>query len=262
MLFSDLVSPEIERDADNLPILKKYKSTSNGKIIRYDPEQIAHIRYWSGQENPFIGLSPIAIAKDLIEAVVESDIELRNAYQSSGATKLISAKNEGSFQQKWADVLRARLQQLFGNSQKRHETPPMIGSAVEVNKIGDTVTELGLLESNPILFERVCRIWGYPPALLSSKASTLDNMKVADRMLITQCVLPAMRRINDTLTVHIAKKQRPELIVVSDKTKIDSLRESPTDKAKRLAILGGYTYNEARRDNGLEERPEDYLDRP
>jgi hypothetical protein len=110
-----------------------------------------------------------------------------------------------------------------------------------------------VLESQKYYKEVLCNIFRIHPALLSSDASTLDNMKEARKALMTMSVMPDMDDLRDNLNNLIERYYGEGYYVDYDIMAIEELQDDLEKLSRTLAGMDWITIDEKRNATNYDE---------
>ena len=119
-------------------------------------------------------------------------------------------------------------------------------SPLEYLKIGETPVDLGVLASRKYNKEMFCNIFRIHPSMLSSDASTLNNMTEGRKALMTMSVMPDMDSLRDNLNNMIQGSFGDEWYIDYDIMAISELQDDIEKLGRTLAGMSWITDNEKR----------------
>lgn len=189
--------------------------------------QISHFKYFNpvgesqGYENSFWGFSPLGSARNQISQKRYADTAQGNLFANMGPSGIISGNTgSGSVQHpELTDTQAIAIQDSFVQSHTGvHNAGSIIVTPADVKwvQIGLSPVDLQILEFNKDLERQIANIYGYPSQLLSPDG-TLANSDSGDVRVITNCVLPLLRKFDDIRTMMIREwYDDPSLVYMSD----------------------------------------------
>jgi len=159
-------------------------------------EEVLHIRHRT--EDGVIGISPIQHARQTFalamsqnnEAMSQSD----NAFRPSGAVvfpQILGGDNK--------EQLLERFKERFIGASKANEVMVLDGG-VDFKTFSQINKDAEFLESRKLSNLDVCRIYGVPPSAVGiTDNATYSNIGEESRALVTRCVAPWAKRIEQSL---------------------------------------------------------------
>jgi phage portal protein BeeE len=94
--------------------------------------------------------------------------------------------------------------------------------------------------------EDIANVFRIHPALITSEASTLNNMQSAIKALVTQSVLPDINDFRELLNAHLVQDFGEEYYIDYDLMAIPELQEDLEKLARTLSTMDWVTLNEKR----------------
>ena len=228
--------------------VRGYKMTQGRKVTsEFGPEAVTHIKFanFSGDESILYGMAPLQAARNLVNQSNSSFIAQDTSFRNMGPPHLITAKQSNSFSPHQGEMLQERMQTFWGGLANRGKVPPMTPAALDVIKIGLSPVDLNTLESQRLTFEQLCRPFGFPVTLLDSKSATLDNMKVADKVFWTNCVIPLKERMIEALNKRIVPRFKDARVkLVLDTSHVEQLQADKKQIVEWMKAAEVFTQNQ------------------
>lgn len=129
-------------------------------------------------------------------------------------------------------------------------------SEVKWTQIGVSPVDLKLIEADKNHLQKVCAVYKFPKVLIEGDAS-YANAETADKQLITKCVMPLLRRIDDDITKYIQRAYNDATIeYVSDLQYYPELQEDKEKQAEWLSKAYWLRINEKRKVMDYDEVPD------
>lgn len=192
----------------------------------------------------------------LIRKSNDARINQIHTYKNGGPRRIVSAKKAGEANESLFKQLQKKVQQMFGNSYYRNSTPPFTSEALEVHRIGDSPSDLQVIEDNRYTFEELCRVWRFPVTIADSKSATLDNYAFSLKALYEFCVLPEKQALANVLTEKLCKPYDSSLYVHVETNDIQVLQEDKLKTVQWMKESESYSKNEIRQRMGDEPSEE------
>lgn len=234
--------------------------------------QITHFKYFNpvgedqGYENSFWGFSPLGSSRNQISQKRYADLAQGNLFANMGPSGIISGNApRGSVQatELTPEQAVAINDDFVQNHTGAHKAGSIIITPADVKwvQIGLSPVDLQILEFNKDLERQIANIYGYPSQLLNPDG-TLANSDSGDVRVITNCVLPLLRKFDDIRTMKLREWYGdPSLVYMSD---TDVYTELEADKKELVAWMrqaGVFSQTEIRQalGYGVEVNPDEVL---
>lgn len=207
VLPSNLVMP-VRNQADINSTITYYQFTSwTGQIVRIEPEDLMHLSQWSPFDPVLGGYSPLVPGAKSI-ATNEANQEAQGRAYQNGSTGIIISSDVGGSDKEVAfhkmteeqmrDIKETVNISWIGtiNNKGTHVT----NGAVVVNKLGDTLAELQLIEAEKSNWKDGGALFGVNPILVGDMSGgTENNVQVAYKALVLNNVIPKIRKFDAML---------------------------------------------------------------
>ena len=229
-----------------------YTGTS-GKSVPFAADEVVRLRYFNPLEE-YAGMSPIAPVRLSLDmgrdALIGSRSKLTND-SSPGVvfetSELPSDEEVTGFLDRWE----ARHQ---GTANRMR--PTLLSPGMKASQVGFAPRDMEYLSTLRWTVEDVARAFNVPKPLLHDlERATYSNIETARRMFWETCIVPELRFFEEALQERLLPMFRdPALVAEFDTSEIEALRESESERAKRLQIYvseGIMTTDEARAELGL-----------
>jgi HK97 family phage portal protein len=229
------------------PVLSGNKTNPlSGYAISYsfDKEipvtQITHVKYFNpvsennGFESSFWGFSPLGSSRNQISQKRYADTAQGNLFANMGPSGMISGNNaNGSVQAVELSTEQATAinDSFRQNHMGVHNAGDIIITPADVKwvQIGLSPVDLQILDFNKDLERQIANIYGYPSQLLLPDG-TIANSDIGQNMVITNCVLPLLRKFDDARTRKIREWYNDDSLVYLSDT--DVYPELEVDKVQ------------------------------
>ena len=234
--------------------------------------QITHFKYFNpvgetqGYENSFWGFSPLGSARNQISQKRYADLAQGNLFANMGPAGIISGNApRGSVQatELTPEQAVAINDDFVQNHTGAHKAGSIIITPADVKwvQIGLSPVDLQILEFNKDLERQIANIYGYPSQLLNPDG-TLANSDSGDVRVITNCVLPLLRKFDDIRTMKLREWYGDNTLVYMSDT--DVYPELEADKKELVAWMrqaGVFSQSEIRQalGYGVEVNPDEVL---
>jgi HK97 family phage portal protein len=206
---------------------------------------ISHFKYFNpvgesqGYENSFWGFSPLGSSRNQISQKRYADLAQGNLFANMGPAGMISgnaSKGTLAAPELTPDQAEAINDDFVQNHTGAHKAGSIIITPADVKwvQIGLSPVDMQILEFNKDLERQIANIYGYPSQLLNPDG-TLANSDSGDVRVITNCVLPLLRKFDDIRTMKIREwYSDPSLVYMSD---TDVYPELESDKKELVSWM-------------------------
>jgi HK97 family phage portal protein len=185
--------------------IKGFEYNVDGKIIQLAPEKVCYIRDWN-PENNYEGFSAITAGTRAIKTDNwNKEAEAAN-YINGGTSYLISNGSEQEdfrYTQEQAKLVDEKIQAKskgYWNNGNKYS----VAGKVEVNKLGDTIVDMNLLEAASYRRAVISQLIGVPGILIGDiKDSKYSNASEAYKALITKTVVPDQLHFLERLSMWL-----------------------------------------------------------
>lgn len=198
------------------------------------PEKIIHIKYFNPVMDPIggqwlYGQPPLKAARSLMGRMEAAEVAQGTLFKNMGPPGVLSGKlvgNNGanSFTEGQAQTIKDKFRQQHMGA---HNAGDIVVTPAEVSwtEIGVSPIDLKIIEAEDSYVQEICAVFGFPKELFTGAqnvASQGDNNK----RVVTNCVMPLNRLIDDALTDGVRRWYGDDrLTVVSDNQYYPELQE-------------------------------------
>lgn len=207
--------------------------------------QITHFKYFNpvgesqGYESSFWGFSPLGSSRNQISQKRYADLAQGNLFANMGPSGIISQNRSsaGDTTPQMTDTQMVAMNDQFIQSHTGvHNAGNIVISMADIKwqQIGISPADLQILEFNKDLERQIANIYGYPSQLLNPDG-TLANSDSGDVRVITNCVLPLLRKFDDIRTMKLREWYGDDSLVYMSDT--DVYPELEADKKELVAWM-------------------------
>lgn len=238
--------------------ISAYKYTVGSQSVFVPARNVLHIRYFH-PVNDYEGLSPMQVAAKRIDVDTLSTDYTRAFFdnRSVPASLLIVKKK---LLQAEAERLKAEWKARF--SRNFHDVA-VIDQDMTFQPVGVNNRDADLSGINLESQSQICAVFGVPPILVGLRVglenSPWSNVGEARRSFWEDTLVPQLRRLEEVLTVGLAREFGDDLFIGFDTSNVVALRENKSQMheiAARGVSAGYLTINDARRLAGMDPLPE------
>ena len=203
----------------------------------------------------FYGLSPLESAANYIQ-LLESGLKRQNSsIANGGVANIITPKpdNLGTVTQMVADTIESDLNDVSNINKSK-----LVRAALEVHRLGDKPTDLGLLDTSKDAITALCFVYNIPIDLYYGQ-SKYENAKEAKKAVYEKAAIPLFKEFLDDFSQFL-KLDKEGLKWSINVDKIEVLNDN-------IEMLGAYekmnaTLNEKRQLMGFPIINEKWADQP
>lgn len=225
-------------------------------------EKVMHWKYfnplWDADGSQLYGMSPLVAATRTINADNEAVNNEYASFANEGVKGILTGteNTDMEFTKEQADLLIKKLKKATDRAKEGEGNIAFNRAPMNYLKIGETPVDLGVLDSKKYNKEVLCNIFRIHPALLSSDASTLDNLKEARKALMTISVMPDLDSFKENFNIIIQRAFGTEFYVDYDLLAIAELQDDIEKLAKTYQSMDWITANEKRAATNYEDYPD------
>jgi len=221
---------------------------NNTELENYSLEEVIHNLYLNpstvGLQSKR-GLSPLQAAYTTLRSSNNRSVASASMLENGGASNVISSGSDLNMTEDERSELQKNTDKILGGADKFGKN--IVSTAnLNVASLGMSSQQMEMLEGGVMDLRTLCNIFGTHSAMFNDMdAATLDNMKIADKKLYTDAVIPNNNKIisgYDDIVKAYSSYESKELRIVQDLSRIDSLQEdqklrAEKDKIKTDALL-------------------------
>jgi len=223
------------------------------------PEKVMHWKYfnprWGSDGRQLYGLSPLVAASQNINSDNAGVDNETASFANEGVKGILTGTNdtEIEFTKEQTDMLIKKLKKATTRAKQGEGNVMFNRAPMNYLKIGETPVNLGVLDSRKYNKEVLCNILHVHPSLLSSDASTLNNLTEARKSLLTMSVMPDMDSLRDNLNTMFQRSFGEQWFIDYDIMAISELQDDLEKLSKTLVNMDWITINEKRAATQYEE---------
>lgn len=214
-----------------------------GKLTKINPKEVLHGLYY----NPSLegirskrGMSPLNAAYNSLAASNDRLTAMAHLYKNRGATNIISSGSDIVLDEDEREELQKNTDKILGGA-KNFNKSIVTAANVNVNQVGMNANDLELVRSADLLLRDICKAFNVPSTMFSDQsASTLDNLKVGERLIYTNAIIPNNNKLitiyNKEIVPAYEKYENKKLRVRQLTDEIEALQSIELDKANKESI--------------------------
>ena len=228
-------------------------SGASGESVAFAADEVVRMRYFNPMDE-YAGLSPIAPARLSVDMGRDALAGNRAGLANDSSPGLFLETTESPTDYEAAEFYAKWDERLRGPANRRR--PMILNGGVKPIQTGFSPKEMEYLSALRWTVEDVARAFNVPKPLLHDlERATYSNIETARRMFWETCVVPELRMFEETLNERLLPMfGDPYLAAEFDTSQIEALRESESERARRIALYvksGVMTVDEARSELGL-----------
>ncbi len=235
---------------DNVNPVKGYKvSYFDNEDI--DPKQVVHFKDLNLVSDVtgnqwLYGSSRLSSGRATVGGFQEAQQAQGTLFKNMGPLGIVSGSGENSsLDEEQAIAIQDKFEQRHTgmvNGGKLVVTP----SDVKFTAIGISPVDLNIIQAKGDYLQELCALYHYPKEKLTGSQNTASQ-GLADKQVITSCVIPLLLEFDDTITAYIRKAYNdPSLVFISDLQVYKELEENMKDLAEWLSKAYWLTIDEKR----------------
>ena len=243
---------------DETEYIRGYLYTDHfGKQFSYAPDEMVRLRYFNPLHE-YAGLSPIAPARLTLDMGRDALLSNRSGLANDGSPGVV-IHTEADYDEQEINRFLEEWESRFSGPLNRLR-PVVLSRDMEASQLGFSPKDMEYTSALRWTVEDVARAFNVPKPLLHDlERATYSNIETARRMFWETCVVPELRFFEEKLTESLLPMFGDRsLLAEFDTTSIEALRESESERAKRIQMYissGVMTPDEARAELGLGPHP-------
>ncbi len=229
---------EIEcSETTNLILYYQY-TLPNGTIVRYDVDDILHIKTSNvvnvTEVGGKYGLSPLQAAWIVVASSMEKLKADASIFKSRGIVGILTTDSDTPM----LEPERKKLQNQFDSSAAGAENYNKINvstSKLRYLQTGMSPTDLKLLDGILSSLRLLCGVYGMPSVLFNdTQSSTYNNVETAKRTAYTDVYIPLANKVDKELSRWLSKQLGIDEKITVDLTSIEEIKASTNEVAQSL----------------------------
>ena len=211
-------------------------------LIDYLPEEVIHNIYLNPSKfgvKSQRGLSPLQAGYATLKSSNNRSVAEASMLSNRGATGILSSGSDLVMTPQDREDLQKATDKLVGGAENFNKAITTTAN-VTWTSMGMDANQLKMLEGGVMSLRTLCNIFGVNSAMFNDQeASTLDNMKIADKKIYTDAVIPNNNKIisgYDSIIPAYNSFENKELRIVQNLSEIDALQEDQKTKAEKDKI--------------------------
>ena len=223
-------------------------------------EKVMHMKTFNPIADPInsnwlYGMAPAQAGRRTLGEFDAAETAQGTLFKNMGPGGILSGEEKGGI----TEAQGAMIQDKFT---QRH-TGLVNGGGIVVTparvswqEVGLSPVDLNLIEAKDDLLQEICAIYHYPKERITGSQNTASQ-GLADKQVITSCVMPLLRDFDDCITRFIRQAYNdPTLVYISDTQYFPELQEDRKDLSEWLSKAWWIKVNEKRKAMDYDEEPD------
>ena len=256
---------EIKSDGIFKPV-SKYTMNYNDSKYDLDADEVLHIADWNpdydGSGSHLYGQSPIKAGMRVMTTNNEA-VETSLKYLHNQSARGMLTPDDDNLTPTQAQQLKSAFRRNFQGTKSANDIM-ITGKKFSWVNFGLSAADLQLLESYKASKQDLANLFGVPVLLLTGEHATYDNYRTSRQVLFTNCVIPELNKLRDSLNAFLVPQFGEDLYLDFDYSVIPELMPEQAKLVDQLSKSYWLTTNEKREAVGYgvdEDNPvmNDYL---
>ena len=255
--------------------VKGYKIEGNYNLM-FEPYEVYHSKLFNPlakEEKNLHGLSPLRAAAKTVSKLNQIETTQLAQYENQGPPYILykEVANSGnaidSNANRLSDPQRAEIIRQIKDSANSNTRglPLVLKDKFGKLDLGNKLADMALIESNDAGLEALCNVYGLPPELFGLGQKTYNNMGTARKAAWTDCVMPNLDRIEQTMNAcliwGVEQYEKEGLYFAFDYSDVEELQEGIDIKVGWMT-KARWTGNEIRQATGKRIIEDSKMDEP
>ena len=238
---------EIKSDGIFKPV-SKYTMNYNDSKYDLSAEEVLHIADWNpdydGSGSHLYGQSPIKAGMRVMTTNNEA-VETSLKYLHNQSARGMLTPDDDNLTPTQAQQLKSAFRRNFQGTKSANDIM-ITGKKFSWVNFGLSSADLQLLESYKASKQDLANLFGVPVLLLTGEHATYDNYKTSRQVLFTNCVIPELNKLRDSLNAFLVPQFGEDLYLDFDYSVIPELMPEQAKLVDQLSKSYWLTTNEKR----------------
>ena len=238
---------EIKSDGIFKPV-SKYTMNYNDSKYDLSAEEVLHIADWNpdydGSGSHLYGQSPIKAGMRVMTTNNEA-VETSLKYLHNQSARGMLTPDDDNLTPTQAQQLKSAFRRNFQGTKSANDIM-ITGKKFSWVNFGLSSADLQLLESYKASKQDLANLFGVPVLLLTGEHATYDNYKTSRQVLFTNCVIPELNKLRDSLNSFLVPQFGEDLYLDFDYSVIPELMPEQAKLVDQLSKSYWLTTNEKR----------------
>ena len=238
---------EIKSDGIFKPV-SKYTMNYNDSKYDLNADEVLHIADWNpdydGSGSHLYGQSPIKAGMRVMTTNNEA-VETSLKYLHNQSARGMLTPDDDNLTPTQAQQLKSAFRRNFQGTKSANDIM-ITGKKFSWVNFGLSSADLQLLESYKASKQDLANLFGVPVLLLTGEHATYDNYKTSRQVLFTNCVIPELNKLRDSLNSFLVPQFGEDLYLDFDYSVIPELMPEQAKLVDQLSKSYWLTTNEKR----------------
>ena len=238
---------EIKSDGIFKPV-SKYTMNYNDSKYDLSAEEVLHIADWNpdydGSGSHLYGQSPKKAGMRVMTTNNEA-VETSLKYLHNQSARGMLTPDDDNLTPTQAQQLKSAFRRNFQGTKSANDIM-ITGKKFSWVNFGLSSADLQLLESYKASKQDLANLFGVPVLLLTGEHATYDNYKTSRQVLFTNCVIPELNKLRDSLNSFLVPQFGEDLYLDFDYSVIPELMPEQAKLVDQLSKSYWLTTNEKR----------------
>ena len=238
---------EIKSDGIFKPV-SKYTMNYNDSKYDLNADEVLHIADWNpdydGSGSHLYGQSPIKAGMRVMTTNNEA-VETSLKYLHNQSARGMLTPDDDNLTPTQAQQLKSAFRRNFQGTKSANDIM-ITGKKFSWVNFGLSSADLQLLESYKASKQDLANLFGVPVLLLTREHATYDNYKTSRQVLFTNCVIPELNKLRDSLNSFLVPQFGEDLYLDFDYSVIPELMPEQAKLVDQLSKSYWLTTNEKR----------------
>ena len=238
---------EIKSDGIFKPV-SKYTMNYNDSKYDLNADEVLHIADWNpdydGSGSHLYGQSPIKAGMRVMTTNNEA-VETSLKYLHNQSARGMLTPDDDNLTPTQAQQLKSAFRRNFQGTKSANDIM-ITGKKFSWVNFGLSAADLQLLESYKASKQDLANLFGVPVLLLTGEHATYDNYKTSRQVLFTNCVIPELNKLRDSLNSFLVPQFGEDLYLDFDYSVIPELMPEQAKLVDQLSKSYWLTTNEKR----------------
>lgn len=206
-------------------------------------------------EQMFYGMSPMKSLLGTMSVMHNAMTAEGTLLSNMAPLGILSGTKDVDLTEEQADMVQTRWRNYHMGL---HQAGDIVVTPGELKwtQIGVSPVDLKMIEADANYLQKVCAVYKFPIERITG-SQNVSSQGTADKQVVTSCVMPLLRRLDDDLTKYIQRAYNdPNIEHVSDLQYYPELQVDKKDQASWLNTASWLKVNEKRKVMDYEEVPD------
>lgn len=225
----------------------RYYDSFNGYTKDFDLDEIFFIKMFNPTRDiqmRYRGLSATTVLRNRLVRV-QSELDVSIAQMQNGGLPGVMVEKTIGIEPGAMGARQDKFASFLANSNNKG-APYMMNGDISYIAIGSTLADLSLAELADIDFNKICNAFSVSSTLFNDKsASTESNVKEMRKDMLTNAVLPQVKRFVDGLNLQVVPEIQTSATLYYDTSEYSELKDDSEKIARAWSLMPVMRPNDA-----------------